>query len=79
MTSNRDLNKLEAEGTSVDLNKLETEGSSVDAKSYLLKIMVIGNSGVGKTAFLLQYCDKIFTPSCLSTVGVDFKMKAILR
>ncbi|XP_065180666.1 ras-related protein Rab-13-like [Sycon ciliatum] len=44
----------------------------------LYKILVIGNSGVGKTSVMMRYVDQQFKPSMLSTVGVDFKTKVIL-
>ena len=62
-----------------DLNKLETEDTSVNVKSCLVKVMIVGNWGVGKTAFLLRYCDKTFTSSYMSTVGVDLKTVTLLR
>ena len=43
----------------------------------LYKIVIIGNSGVGKTSLLLRFADDVFNASPLSTVGVDFKMKTM--
>jgi len=44
----------------------------------MFKILLIGNSGVGKTSFLLQYCDNKFNPAFVSTVGIDFKVKTVV-
>lgn len=46
---------------------------------YMFKILIIGNSSVGKTSFLFRYADDSFTPSFVSTVGIDFKVKTIYR
>ena len=43
----------------------------------LLKILVIGESAVGKSALLLRYTENTFTPSFMTTIGVDFKNKII--
>jgi len=44
---------------------------------YLFKIILIGDSGVGKSALLMRYCDESFIDSYISTIGVDFKIKTI--
>ena len=44
---------------------------------YLVKILLIGNSCVGKSSILLRYTDHMFTPSFISTIGIDFKIKTI--
>lgn len=44
----------------------------------LIKLLVIGNSGVGKTNILLRFCDNNFMTSHLTTIGIDFKTKTIL-
>ena len=46
---------------------------------YMYKILIVGNSGVGKTAFLMRYCDDTFSPSFVATVGIDFKVKTMYR
>lgn len=42
-----------------------------------LKILVIGDTSVGKTSLLLRYTDDKFSPSFVSTIGIDFKVKLL--
>lgn len=42
---------------------------------YLLKILLIGDSGVGKSCILLRYSDDHYEDSYMSTIGVDFKIR----
>lgn len=44
---------------------------------YFLKVLLIGESGVGKTSILLRFADDYFPLVHQSTVGVDFKQKMI--
>uniref|UniRef100_M4ASF7 small monomeric GTPase n=2 Tax=Xiphophorus maculatus TaxID=8083 RepID=M4ASF7_XIPMA len=46
---------------------------------YMFKVLIIGNSSVGKTSFLFRYADDSFTSAFVSTVGIDFKVKTIYR
>ncbi|EMP33558.1 Ras-related protein Rab-3A [Chelonia mydas] len=46
---------------------------------YMFKLLIIGNSSVGKTSFLFRYVDDTFTPAFVSTVGIDFKVKTVYR
>lgn len=44
---------------------------------WLVKVIVIGDSGVGKTNILSQFCDSKFSVTHMATLGVDFKIKTI--
>ena len=43
----------------------------------VLKVLIIGNSGVGKTAFLFRYANKLFSNNFPSTVGVAFRNQTV--
>lgn len=49
------------------------------AKQYdiLFRLLLLGDSGVGKTCMLRRFTDSEFDPSHISTIGVDFKMKTV--
>lgn len=39
----------------------------------LVKLILIGNSGVGKSSLLIRFADNKFSENYLTTIGVDFK------
>ena len=41
------------------------------------KVLLLGDSSVGKTCFLLRYCDKTFQEAHLSTIGLDYRLKTM--
>eukprot|EP00300_Choanocystis_sp_HF-7_P009130 c16276_g1_i1.p1 GENE.c16276_g1_i1~~c16276_g1_i1.p1 ORF type:complete len:215 (-),score=59.09 c16276_g1_i1:133-744(-) len=42
-----------------------------------IKLLLIGDSGVGKSCLLLRFSDNSFTPSFITTIGIDFKIRTI--
>uniref|UniRef100_A0A673X0C3 Calcium release activated channel regulator 2A n=1 Tax=Salmo trutta TaxID=8032 RepID=A0A673X0C3_SALTR len=43
----------------------------------LFKIVLVGNSSVGKTSLLMRFCDDCFYPGTSATVGIDYSVKTI--
>jgi len=44
---------------------------------YLIKLLVIGDSGVGKSSLLLRFDEDKFTPNFISTIGIDFRVRML--
>ena len=62
-------------------NSGSTKSSHSKKKSnqfdYTFKIVMIGDSGVGKSCILLRFADDKFNESFYATIGVDFRFKNI--
>lgn len=42
-----------------------------------IKLLMIGDSGVGKTCLLLRYANDSFSSTFITTIGIDFKIKNV--
>lgn len=45
--------------------------------NYLFKFKLLGDSGVGKSCLLLRFADDRYTDSFISTIGVNYKIRAL--
>ena len=50
-------------------------GSKYD---FLFKVLIVGDSGSGKSSILLQFSDNEFSESYISTIGLDFKIQTLV-
>ena len=50
---------------------------NMDKKEYIYKILLLGDSQVGKSCILTRYIDNSFKENHLSTFGLDYKMKDV--
>jgi len=44
---------------------------------YMFKLLLIGDTGVGKSCLLLRFSDDKFTPTYIATIGIDFRIKTL--
>ena len=44
---------------------------------YIFKVLLVGNSDVGKSSLILRYVDQIWNDVFVPTIGVDFKVKSL--
>jgi len=55
------------------------EKEKIIEKEKSLKLVLIGNMGVGKTSILTKYCDNKFNENIITTSGIEFKTKTIIK
>jgi small GTP-binding protein len=53
--------------------------SSVEQYDHLLKLLLLGDSAVGKSSLLVRFCEDKFDTNFIITIGIDFKVKSIER
>jgi Ras-related protein Rab-7A len=51
---------------------------AANRKKVLLKVIILGDSGVGKTSLMNQYVNKKFTNQYKATIGADFLTKEVM-
>lgn len=44
---------------------------------YLFKLVIIGDTGVGKSCLLSRFSDNTYTENYISTIGIDFRFRTI--
>ncbi|CAF1256129.1 unnamed protein product [Rotaria sordida] len=60
--------------------QIKPDESTIATKSeydHFFKLLIVGDSGVGKSSLLLRYAEDIFDESYIATIGVDFKTRTI--
>ena len=59
-------------------NDTNSDSSDTENRTSLIhkiKVLTIGDSGVGKSSLILRFTEDTFTPSFITTIGIDYKMK----
>ena len=56
---------------------MSSSSSSAHGCDYVIKLLTLGDTSVGKTSILLQYTQGYFPKKALSTIGVDFRTKYV--
>uniref|UniRef100_A0A670I0A2 Calcium release activated channel regulator 2A n=1 Tax=Podarcis muralis TaxID=64176 RepID=A0A670I0A2_PODMU len=64
-------------GQPVGKETLANDEQGCFAPNGLFKIVIVGNSSVGKTSFLRRFCEDHFSPGTAATVGVDYSVKMV--
>lgn len=44
---------------------------------FLFKLLLIGDSGVGKTCIIYRFAENKFDPTFITTIGIDFKLRTV--
>ena len=48
-----------------------------ESYDHIFKVLLLGNSDVGKSSLILRYVDQVWSDTFVPTIGVDFKVKTL--
>jgi len=51
--------------------------NSTKEVEFVFKILLLGDSEVGKSCFLMRYSDNVFVENYITTIGLDYKLKNV--
>ncbi|XP_049892619.1 EF-hand calcium-binding domain-containing protein 4B isoform X2 [Epinephelus moara] len=68
---------LSPRGQPVGKETQQTKEEALFAPDRLFKVVLVGNSSVGKTSLLRSFCEGRFHPSTTATVGIDYSVKTL--
>merc|ERR1712147_378899 len=69
--------RTEPEQAEHDSERTRREMAANPRKRTLLKVIILGDSGVGKTSLMHQYVSKKFSNQYKATIGADFLTKEV--
>ena len=58
-------------------SKIQIYNNIKKKSEFLFKILLLGDSGVGKSCIILRYIENTFSQNLMNSIGVDFKLKNI--
>uniref|UniRef100_A0A671S9V9 Ras and EF-hand domain-containing protein homolog n=1 Tax=Sinocyclocheilus anshuiensis TaxID=1608454 RepID=A0A671S9V9_9TELE len=64
-------------GQPVGKETVQSEEGASSGPDRLFKIVLVGNSSVGKTSLLRRFCDNCFHSGTCATVGIDYSVKTL--
>jgi small GTP-binding protein len=70
-------NKAEADTSSTTIQTQQQQAPKNVDYDYMCKLLLLGDSGVGKSALMMRFAEDAFKGTFISTVGIDFKMKTV--
>ncbi|KAI5098068.1 EF-hand calcium-binding domain-containing protein 4B, partial [Silurus meridionalis] len=65
-------------GQPVGKETVHSEEGASPGPDRLFKVVLVGNSSVGKTSLLRRFCDDCFYPGSSATVGIDYSVKTLI-
>uniref|UniRef100_A0A8C4NXZ2 Calcium release activated channel regulator 2Ab n=1 Tax=Dicentrarchus labrax TaxID=13489 RepID=A0A8C4NXZ2_DICLA len=68
---------LSPRGQPVGKETQQAKEGALFVPDRLFKVVLIGNSSVGKTSLLRSFCEGRFHPSTTATVGIDYSVKTL--